>query len=214
MLPHMLPHDRLTPPLDFGGWVSSIRPTLAPPVGNKLLFGGGLKVMVVGGPNQRADYHIEDGEEVFLQLEGDMVLETMERGAARAMRIPEGHIFCLPSRVPHSPQRLAGTVGLVIERVRAPTSLDGLRWYARDGSRRILYEEWFHCTDLGTQLKPVITRFMESECFRTGIPDRCACAGCSAGYGPVCAGRLDRHGRVPGPTPRPWPHAAPQCPLP
>lgn len=168
----MLPHDRLTAPLDFASWTSSIRPQLAPPVGNKLLYGGGHKVMVVGGPNARADYHIEVGEELFLQLEGDMVLETMERGVPRAVRIPEGHLFCLPARVPHSPQRLAGTVGLVIERDRLAGSMDGLRWYARDGSGRVLYEEWFHCSDLGTQLKPVIERFMASECYRTGVPDR------------------------------------------
>ena len=36
-----------------------VRPPLA---GNKLLYGGQQKVMVVGGPNTREDYHIEIGE--------------------------------------------------------------------------------------------------------------------------------------------------------
>jgi hypothetical protein len=46
-----------------------------------LLFGAGqLKVMVVGGPNARRDFHVERGEELFLQLEGDMALEVFERG--------------------------------------------------------------------------------------------------------------------------------------
>ena len=33
----------------------------------------------------------------------------------------------LPSRIPHSPQRSADTVGLVIERKRMPHETDGLR---------------------------------------------------------------------------------------
>lgn len=103
---------------------------------------------------------------------GDMVLETMEHGQRKPVRIPQGHIFALPGRIPHSPQRLAGTVGLVIERDRVPGELDGLRYYTRDGSGNVLFEEWFHCTDLGTQLKPVIDRFFASECYKTGIPDR------------------------------------------
>lgn len=126
--------------------------------------------MVVGGPNTRADYHIELGEELFYQLTGDMVLETVERGERKAVRIREGHVFVLPGRVPHSPQRLAGTVGLVVERDRVAGELDGLRYYTRDG--RILYEEWFACTDLGTQLKPVIERFFASDAHASGEPAR------------------------------------------
>ena len=101
-----------------------------------------------------------------------MCVETIEKGVRKPVRIPQGHIFCLPGRIPHSPQRLAGTVGLVMERARVPGESDGLRWYSRDGSGRVLYEEWFHCTDLGTQLKPVIERFFASECYKTGVPER------------------------------------------
>eukprot|EP00158_Paraphelidium_tribonemae_P000039 Partr_v1_DN12014_c0_g1_i1_m13143 putative Catalyzes the oxidative ring opening of 3- hydroxyanthranilate to 2-amino-3-carboxymuconate semialdehyde, which spontaneously cyclizes to quinolinate (By similarity) len=156
------PHDVLAGPMDFAKWIEDIRPQLQPPVGNKLMFGGQQKIMVVGGPNSREDYHIEEGEEIFFQLTGAMTVEAMERGARKPVPIPEGHIFCLPGRIPHSPQRLAGTVGLVIERDRLPGEIDGLRWYCRDGSTRVLYEEWFACTDLGVQLKPVINRFFAS----------------------------------------------------
>lgn len=59
-------------------------------------------------------------------------------GEARTLRAPrclEGiaalspplQIFLLPAGVPHSPQRFADTVGLVIERRRLETELDGLR---------------------------------------------------------------------------------------
>jgi 3-hydroxyanthranilate 3,4-dioxygenase len=140
--------------------------------GNKLMYDAGqMKIMVIGGPNIREDYHIEEGEEVFLMLRGDMVLDVIEHGKKRSIPIREGEMLLLPSRVPHSPQRPAGTVGLVIERDRLATEEDGLRWYipSREGSD-ILYQEWFHCTDLGTQLRVVIERFFASDAHKTKIP--------------------------------------------
>ena len=152
-------------------WLESIRKDLQPPVGNKLLWGlGHHKVMLVGGPNARRDYHIERGEELFFQLEGDMVLEVMEKGLQRNIPIRQGEIFRLPADIPHSPQRKENTVGLVLERERIPGEIDALRWYTPDGTGRILYEEIFFCTDLGQQLKPVIQRFNASEACHTGEP--------------------------------------------
>lgn len=158
--------------VSFSDWIDEIRPQLQPPVGNKLLFGAGQhKVMVVGGPNVRSDYHIEMGEEIFYQLEGGMAIEVYEKGQPRRIEVPEGQFFLLPGRIPHSPQRKAGTVGLVIERERNADEIDGLRYYMRDGSGKVLYEEWFQFFDLGVQLKPVIERFFASEAHRTGIPN-------------------------------------------
>ncbi|XP_011940325.1 PREDICTED: 3-hydroxyanthranilate 3,4-dioxygenase isoform X5 [Cercocebus atys] len=94
-----------------------------------------LKVMFVGGPNTRKDYHIEEGEEVFYQLEGDMVLRVLEQGKHRDVVIRQGEIFLLPARVPHSPQRFANTVGLVVERRRLETELDGLRFFSSEQYR-------------------------------------------------------------------------------
>ena len=44
--------------------------------------------------------------------------------------------------------------------------------HSNDGGANasVLYEEWFHCTDLGTQLVPVIARFHASEAKATGVP--------------------------------------------
>ncbi|XP_073868012.1 3-hydroxyanthranilate 3,4-dioxygenase isoform X5 [Macaca fascicularis] len=109
-------------------WVEENRGSFQPPVCNKLMHQEQLKVMFVGGPNTRKDYHIEEGEEVFYQLEGDMVLRVLEQGKHRDVVIRQGEIFLLPARVPHSPQRFANTVGLVVERRRLETELDGLRW--------------------------------------------------------------------------------------
>ena len=92
---------------------------MRPPVGNKRVFrDGDFVIMVVGGPNARKDYHVDPGEEFFYQIEGDMVLKTMQDGRPVDVPIREGEILLLPPLVPHSPQRRADTVGLVIERQR------------------------------------------------------------------------------------------------
>jgi len=157
-------------PLALLPWVEEHKHLLVPPVCNKLVYGAGMwKAMVVGGPNARADYHIEEGEEFFLQLTGKMCLKVMERGVPRDIIIEEGQMFMLPARIPHSPNRYENTVGLVMERERIPGEMDGLRWYTPEHDA-VLYEEWFHCTDLGRDLKPVIERFNSSEAKKTGVP--------------------------------------------
>ncbi|OBS72966.1 hypothetical protein A6R68_12461 [Neotoma lepida] len=151
-------------------WIEENRASFQPPVCNKLMHQEQLKIMFVGGPNTRKDYHIEEGEEVFYQLEGDMVLRVLEQGKHRDVVIRQGEIFLLPARVPHSPQRFANTMGLVIERRRLESELDGLRYYVGD-TVNVLFEKWFYCKDLGTQLAPIIQEFFRSEQYRTGKPD-------------------------------------------
>ena len=105
---------------NFRQWIDANRAQLKPPVGNKRVFqDGDFIIMVVGGPNARKDYHVDPGQEFFYQLEGDMVLKTMQDGRAVDVPIRAGEMLLMPPRVPHSPQRPANTVGLVIERHRA-----------------------------------------------------------------------------------------------
>ena len=85
--------------------------------------------MIVGGPNNRKDFHLEEGEELFIQLQGKMDLDILERGKVRRIPIEEGEVFLLPPRVPHSPQRYTESIGLVFERRRHPGEMDGLIWY-------------------------------------------------------------------------------------
>ena len=157
----------MTMPYNLKGWVEENRHLLKPPVGNKMVWQDHqFMVMVVGGPNQRKDFHVEDGEEFFYQIEGDMVLRIMEEEGPREIPIREGEIFLLPAGIPHSPQRPAGTVGLVLERQRKEGELDHLRWYC-EGCGEILHDASFQLQDLGAQLKPVIEMFNADERLRT-----------------------------------------------
>ncbi len=122
----------MTAPFNLFQWIEENRDLLKPPVGNKNLYkeAGDFIVMIVGGPNARKDYHYNESEELFYQLEGDIVVGIQENGVARDVEIKQGEMFLLPANTPHNPRRGPNTVGLVIERVRKNTSLkDGLFWY-------------------------------------------------------------------------------------
>jgi len=148
-------------------WIDENRPLLKPPVGNKCLFGeGDFIVMVVGGPNARKDYHVDPGDEFFYQLEGDMVLKTMQEGRPVDLPIRQGEILMLPANVPHSPQRKANTVGLVVERRRRPGELDGFQWFC-ENCNNLLYEEFFPLTSIETQFPPIFERYFANRDLRT-----------------------------------------------
>lgn len=155
-------------PFNFKKWIDNNRHLLKPPVGNMQVYKdtGDFIVMVVGGPNSRTDYHYNESEEFFYQLEGNMVLRIQQDGKAVDIPIKEGEIFLLPPKVPHSPQREANSVGLVIEKVRTPEMKDGLFWFCQNCNAD-LYHETFNMTDIVTQMQPVFERFYASEDFRT-----------------------------------------------
>ncbi len=148
-------------PINLNAWIDEHRHLLKPPVANKCIEQGDFIVMIVGGPNQRTDYHIEDGPEFFYQLEGEMVLKIQHEGRAQDVPIRAGQVYYLPPRVPHSPQRMAGSVGLVIERKRLAHELDGLQWYCERCNHR-LYEEHFALENIETQFAAVFDRFYSS----------------------------------------------------
>ena len=155
-------------PFNFKKWIDDNRHLLKPPVGNKQIFTGtdDFIVMVVGGPNQRTDFHYNESEEFFYQLEGNMVLRVIEDGKPVDVKINEGDIFLLPPKVPHSPQRQENTVGLVIEKVRQEGMTDGLQWYCPKCDAKV-YEEYFFMNDIVSQMQPVFERFYGSEELRT-----------------------------------------------
>lgn len=154
-------------PFNFKKWIDENRHLLKPPVGNKLVYEDAeFIVQVVGGPNSRKDYHYDEGEEFFYQLEGDILVKIQEDGHAVDVPIKEGEIFLLPPKVPHNPIRGANTVGLVIERKRRSGEKDGLLWFCENCNEK-LYEEYFELTDITTQFQGVFKRFYENENLRT-----------------------------------------------
>ena len=153
-------------PINLLGWIEEHRHLLKPPVGNKVVYDGEFIVMVVGGPNVRTDYHFEEGPEWFYQVEGEMILRIQEEGldgvsGVRDIPIRAGEMFLLPPRTPHSPQRMPGSIGVVIERRRLPHEDDGLMWFCERCNHK-LYEEFFYLQDIELDLPPVFDRFYAS----------------------------------------------------
>ena len=156
-------------PFNLKGWIADNRDLLKPPVGNKNLYhdAGDYIVMCVGGPNARKDYHWNETEELFYQVEGDIEVGIQEDGKAVTIPIKEGEMFLLPSRVPHQPRRGAGTVGLVIECKRDDRELeDGLQWYCEKCNHK-LHEYRFVLHNIETDFLPRFKAFYTDEDLRT-----------------------------------------------
>ncbi|KXN74806.1 3-hydroxyanthranilic acid dioxygenase [Conidiobolus coronatus NRRL 28638] len=156
----------ISQPINFSRWIDEFKDKLQPPVNNFLIQRGDFIVMAVGGPNARTDYHVNMTEEWFYQYKGDMLLKVVDNGEFRDIPIKEGEMFLLPANTPHNPVRFADTVGVVIERNRKEGEIDRLRWYC-EKCKEIVHEDSFFCTDLGTQLKPIIEQFASDEKLRT-----------------------------------------------
>ena len=156
-------------PFNLQKWIDHNRELLKPPVGNKNLYvnAGDYIVMIVGGPNARKDYHYNETEELFYQLEGDINVRIQEDGKAVDVPIKAGEMFLLPAKMPHSPGRSEGSVGLVIERVRKGTNMqDGLLWFC-DKCNHKLYETYFPLTNIEKDFLPRFKEFYGSEELRT-----------------------------------------------
>lgn len=158
----------VTRPFNIKNWIDEHRHLLKPPVGNQQVYKDvqDFIVMVVGGPNSRKDFHYNETEELFYQLEGDIVVKIIEDGKIVPIEIKAGDMFLLPARVPHSPQRGPNTVGLVIEKVRSDDMKDSFAWYCENCSSK-LYEEFMPVSDIVSQLPPVMNAFYADADKRT-----------------------------------------------
>src|SRR5947208_9631621 len=104
----------ITAPLNLKKWIDEHRALLKPPVGNQCVYkdAENFIVMVVGGPNARKDYHYNESEELYYQVEGNIVLKIIDEGKPRDIAINEGDMFLLLPNKPHSPQRGPIIVGM------------------------------------------------------------------------------------------------------
>lgn len=158
----------VTRPINFKKWIDEHRHLLKPPVMNQVVYkdNDDFVVMVVGGPNSRKDFHYNETEEFFYQLEGDITVKIVEDGKVADINIHEGEIFLLPARTPHSPRRPANTVGLVMEIKRPAGVMDAFQWYCENCGHK-LYEEEVRVDDIVKDLPGVMERFYNNIDLRT-----------------------------------------------
>lgn len=155
-------------PFNLTQWIEENRDLLKPPVGNKNLYPEGTDyiVMIVAGPNARKDYHYNETEELFYQLEGNITVRIQENGEAVDIPLGPGDMYLHPPKVPHSPIRSEGSLGLVIERVRKPEHKDGLMWFC-DNCNHKLHDTYFPLTNIEKDFLPRFKEFYGSENLRT-----------------------------------------------
>ena len=148
-------------------WIDDHREMLKPPVGAEMIWQDSeFIIMIVGGPNARRDFHIDPADEFFYQLEGEMALEYIDQGGTRQRQhIRAGEVLLLPANTPHSPQRAANSVGLVVERVRSPGEPEKYAWYCEQCNAR-LYELSRGEDDLLQELKKVNEDYNLNETLR------------------------------------------------
>lgn len=153
---------------NFQNWIEEHRDLLKPPVGNKLIWeDSDLMAFVVGGPNQRTDFHDDPVEEFFYQLEGDMLLKVVDDGQFHDVILREGDVLMLPKHVRHSPQRpMAGSVGLVIEPKRPDGHKDAFEWYCFDCGC-LLHRVDVILNSITEDLPPLFEAFYEDQSART-----------------------------------------------
>jgi 3-hydroxyanthranilate 3,4-dioxygenase len=156
-------------PFNLNEWIKENRDLLKPPVANKNLYveSGDYIVMIVGGPNARKDYHYNETEELFYQLEGEITVRIQEDGKAVDIPLKAGDMYLHPAGVPHSPIRSEGSIGLVIELKREGTAhTDGLMWFC-DNCNNKLHETYFDLTNIEKDFLPRFRDFYGSEDLRT-----------------------------------------------
>lgn len=150
-------------PLNFQRWLDDNAHKLKPPVGNQQIWkDGDFMVTVVGGPNQRSDFHDDPIEEFFYQFKGNAHLLMWDRGQYERVHLKEGDMFLMAPHVMHSPQREANSLCLVIERQRPIGQQDGLQWCcANCGTVVKRYE--FQLESIVEDLLPVYERFYSTS---------------------------------------------------
>lgn len=159
----------IPPVINFEKWVEEHAHVLKPPVNNRQIWEpmGDFIVQVVGGPNQRTDYHLDPYEEWFYQVKGDMHVNLMTEDGPQRVDIHEGEMWMLPRNVHHSPQRPeAGSIGIVLERIREEGTLEKFVWFCLDCHAQV-HEVELQVRDIVVDLPPVFELFYDSVDART-----------------------------------------------
>jgi len=156
-------------PFNLNKWIEKNRHLLKPPVGNKNLYidSGDYIVMIVAGPNARKDFHYNETEELFYQLEGTIKIKIQEEEQLKTIKLKAGDMFLLPAKIPHSPIRSKNSIGLVIERKRNSENFkDGLLWFC-DNCNTKLHEVYFKLDNIEKDFLSHFKDFYNSKTLRT-----------------------------------------------
>lgn len=147
-------------PLNFQRWLGDNAHLLQPPVNNQQIWkDGDFMITVVGGPNQRSDFHDDPIEEFFYQFKGNAFLLLWDRGRYERVDLREGDMFLMAPHVHHSPQRPEpGSLCLVIERQRPAGQTDALQWSCASCGTLIKRYE-MQLESIVADLPPVYERF-------------------------------------------------------
>ena len=121
---------------------------------------------VTRGPNRRKDFHINPGDEIFYQLEGELNLFYLKNNQRELAVLKPGEIFLLPKNVPHSPRRGDGSWTYVVERTRAASEMDSFIWPCEHCGNN-LYETQVRFDDPGEAVKNATDRLRSDPALAT-----------------------------------------------
>ena len=153
-------------PFNLQKWINENRHLLKPPVGNKNLYveSEDYIVMIVAGPNARKDYHYNETEELFYQIEGDILVKTQQNGKLVEVPIKEEMFLYLQKFRTHRLDQKDRSDWLLKEKENKDK--DGLMWFS-ETANELLYEEYFHLTNIEKDFLPVFKKFYSDEKLRT-----------------------------------------------
>jgi 3-hydroxyanthranilate 3,4-dioxygenase len=124
-------------------------------------------VMILRGPNARLDFHIEAGEELFYQIEGDIEIHLKPAtGHRQIVKVRAGELFLCPGRLAHSPRRPEGSWGLVVERSRKPDESEEFVWFCERCDEKVLARTVVQ-GDIAAQVRNIYEMFNADPAVRT-----------------------------------------------
>ncbi len=157
-------------PFSLMAWIDEHRAELTPPVANKQIWReADMIVMIVGGGNERNDFHEDPREEFFYQIKGDMDLWIWPDHGTAPYRMPirEGEVYLLPPHLRHSPQRPdPDSIGLVVEYQRNAGELDAFEW-ACPNCAQLVHRVELQLQAIDKDLPPLFAAFHADEEART-----------------------------------------------
>ncbi len=153
-------------PFSLIGWVEENRDNFPKPVGNKVVWEDTEFIAFISSGNSRNDFHVNPGDEIFFQLQGDARVDLQIDGKRVINPLREGQVLLIPAGVPHAPRRPEGTYGFVVERQRKPGELDSFHWHC-ETCNSLLHSVEFQLENIEAQFASFLREFDAEDALRT-----------------------------------------------